>query len=144
MGDPQTGGWLQLQRFFPRKEEPKPHIRLPSLWVVHWEDDPPAHLALKVSSSYSWEGRPRGLWEIQTPILKSTHKISHGPGPKSEVVIWKKPGSDPHADFGEPPREARRYWSSPWGQGHWWQQFWEVCSTMRKMLLETTILESSL
>ena len=26
-----------------------------------------------------------------------------------------------HPAFGEPPRETRRNWSSPWGQGHWGQ-----------------------
>ena len=41
----------------------------------------PQCLALKASR------RGRGLWEIETPLLKGTHKLSHALGPRAEEVI---------------------------------------------------------
>ena len=38
-----------LQKFFHRSESSEHHIRLPSLGVQHQEEEPPEHLALKVS-----------------------------------------------------------------------------------------------
>jgi len=67
---------------------------LPSLGVLHWEDEAPAHLALKVSGSYSWEGRSRGVWEIETSLLKNAHKIANGWGHRSEATAWKETGKD--------------------------------------------------
>ena len=61
---------------------PEPNIGLCSPGILHWEDEPPKRLALKASGAYF--RRPRGLWEIETPLLKGTHKISHAldPGKK--------------------------------------------------------------
>ena len=39
-GNPQTEGQSQLQGFFPRREVTKPHLRGPTLRVLHWEDKP--------------------------------------------------------------------------------------------------------
>ena len=44
--DPQTRGYSQLQKFCPRSEGSEPHGRLPSLWVLRREDQPPGRLAL--------------------------------------------------------------------------------------------------
>ena len=65
----------KLQRFFPKREGPKPYIKLPSLWVLHWEDKPPEHLALKANGFY--------FWEIQRTVgnrdstLKGANKMSY-------------------------------------------------------------------
>ena len=32
--------------------------------------------------------RARGLWEIETPLLKGAHRTSHAPGPRAEAVIF--------------------------------------------------------
>ena len=37
-----------LQRFSPKSENSEPHIGLPGPGVLHWEDELPEHLALKV------------------------------------------------------------------------------------------------
>ena len=88
--------------------------------------------------------RPRGLWEIETPLLEGAHKISHVLGPRARAVIWKEPGSYPSADLGESTGQAGDNWSSPWGHRHWWQLFWGACSTMWTLVLASAILESSL
>ena len=57
--------------------------------------------ARKMSTQNIWPGkpagltfrRPRGSWEIETSLLKSTNKISCAPRPRAEAVIWKEPGS---------------------------------------------------
>ena len=41
-----------MQKSFSRSKGSKPHIRLPSLGILHWEDKPPEHLALKASRAY--------------------------------------------------------------------------------------------
>ena len=51
-------------------------------------------------------GKARGVWEIQTPLLKCSHKISHNLGTRVETVSGKELGWDAPADLGEPPREA--------------------------------------
>lgn len=74
-----------MQRFFLRREGPEPHMRLPSLKVLHQEDESLEHLALKAIGAYF--RRSRGVWEIDIPLLKGTHKISHILGPRVEMVI---------------------------------------------------------
>ena len=48
-------------------------------------------------------------------FTKRAHKISYTPGPRTEAVVRREPGSDLSADLGEPPREAGGNWSSFWG-----------------------------
>lgn len=43
----QMGGLSQFQRFSPRIEGSESHVRLPSAGVLHQENEPPEHLALK-------------------------------------------------------------------------------------------------
>ena len=57
----------------------------------------------------------RGLWDIESPLLKDAHKISHVPGPKTEAVTGKDPVSDRPVDLRETPRGEGDDWSSPWG-----------------------------
>ena len=47
---------------------------------------------------------PRGMWKIETPLLKSVHKISHALGPTAEAVIQKLAG--PLADLRDSPEES--------------------------------------
>ena len=66
----------------------------------------------------------RGLGEIETPLQKGTHNISHVLGPRAETVIWREPGLDLLSYLGISPREAGGNWSSPWGHRHWQKPFW--------------------
>ena len=120
---------ITISEILPKEWAIWAQYQAPQHWVLYQEDEPPEHLALKTRESYF--GRARGLWEIETPPLKSAHKISHALGPRAEAVIWKEPGSDLPADLGEPPREAGGNWSSPWGHRHWWQTFGGAHSTTR-------------
>lgn len=46
-----------MQRFSSRSEGSEPHIGFPILDILHWEDEPPKHLALNVSRAYSWDNQ---------------------------------------------------------------------------------------
>ena len=39
------------QRVSNRRESSEPHVRLPSVGVWHWQEEPPEHLALKASGA---------------------------------------------------------------------------------------------
>ena len=54
-----------------------------------------------------------------------------------------KPGSDPLAYLGEPPKETGGNWDAPWGHRCWWQAFWGACPITRTLVLANAILESS-
>lgn len=51
--------------------------------VLHWEDKYPEHLALKTSRLNF--GNHKGLWEIETLLLKGAYKISHAAGHRAKV-----------------------------------------------------------
>lgn len=55
VSNPQTGEQLQLQRVSSREEGTEPRISLPSLRVLHGEDEAPESMALKASGVYFWE-----------------------------------------------------------------------------------------
>ena len=63
----------------------EPHISLPRLGVLHWEDEPPEHLTLKPSRAYFQENQ----WAVgnRDSTLKGHTQISHIPGPRVEAVI---------------------------------------------------------
>ena len=77
------GEWLKWQRFSPRSEELEPHIR---------------HLEGKKKESHAFKAsgfpfrRPRGWWEIETLLIKGTHKTSYILGPRAEAVIERSLG----------------------------------------------------
>ena len=81
--DPQTGRESQLHSSL--KGAKGSYIGLPSPGVLHWEDKPPECFILKASVPYFL--RARGLGEIETPLLKGEHKISHTPRPRAEAII---------------------------------------------------------
>ena len=117
VGNPQMGKISQSLRSSTWSRGPKHHTGLPSPKVVHLlhqENEPPEHLALKTSRAYVWESQ--GAVGNTDSALKSVHKISHAPSPSTESVVWKEPGSDPLADLGEPPGEERGNWNSPLGK----------------------------
>ena len=58
-GNPQTEGQSQLQGFFPRREVTKPHLRGPTLRVLHWEDKPQNTQGQQGSLSAEAEGCSR-------------------------------------------------------------------------------------
>ena len=80
-GNPQTEGQSQLQRFFPRREVTKPHLRGPILRVLHWEDKP--------QNTQGQQGSLSGEAEAaaETPLSKGSHKMSPAPRPRAEAVI---------------------------------------------------------
>lgn len=80
----------------------------------------------------------RGLQKTKTLFFKGIDKISQAPNLSAEAVIWKTSGSDPHANLGEPPREAGGNYKC------WLQPFWGAHSTMKTLMLASTILESCL
>ena len=57
---------------------------IPQPVVLHQEDKLPGRLTLKASRAYFWESQ-RAVGR-ETPLLKSTHTISHAPGPRTEAV----------------------------------------------------------
>ena len=65
----------------PRSEGSEPHIRFPSPKVPLLEKSPHSTGLRKPV------GRPRGLWEIETPLLKGKKKIPHALGPRAEAVF---------------------------------------------------------
>ena len=77
----------------------------------------------------------RGQWKTKILFFKGIGKISHAPN-SAEAVIWNTSGSDPHANLGEPPREAGGNYKC------WLQPFSGVHSTMKTLMLASTILES--
>ena len=85
-------------------------------------------------------GGPRGLWEIETPFLKSARKISHTQG---EILNWKVPGSDLPASLREVSGEARGNWSSPRGHRQWWESFGGAYITIWTLVLASDISEPS-
>lgn len=82
----------QPQRAPLRAKGSEPHIRLPSLGVLHQEEEPPAWVVLKASRPYFQEN-PLGSGK-QTPLFKGTHKISRSgtQGRSSHVKgAWARP-----------------------------------------------------
>ena len=85
VGDSQIGGYLQLQRFFPRSKVSEPHKGL-SPEVLQQEDESPEHLVLKVSGDYFWENQR--IIGNRDYILKRAHTTSHmlqNPGQEQQV-----------------------------------------------------------
>ena len=47
-------------------------------------------------------------------------------GPRTKAVTSQEPEPDLPAGLGVSPEEARASGGSLWGQGHWWQRYWEI------------------
>ena len=79
----QNTNWkiIILQRFSHRSESSEPHLRVPSLGVWKWEEEPPEHLALKASGAWN----STGLGETNS-TLGGTHKVSCTPGLREKGV----------------------------------------------------------
>ena len=84
VGNPKTRRLFKLQRIFPRSEGSEPHISLPSLGFLSWEDKPPECLALKARRVYLQEtqrtvGNRGSTLEghIQKLIHSGTQERSH-------------------------------------------------------------------
>ena len=87
VGDPQTGGQWQQQRFFPRNKEYKLNTEFTNLEILHQEDE--------CTLKNIWLWRPIGLifwrskelWEIETLLSKDTHEISRTQS-RSSKMKW--------------------------------------------------------
>lgn len=92
VGDPQTGGKWQQQRFSPRNKEYKLHVECANLGILHRDNE------CTLKNIWLWRPiwlifwRSKELWEIETLLWKGAHKIFYDLGPKAEAVIWKEPG----------------------------------------------------
>ena len=51
------GGNVQLQRFSPRNQGSELNVGLPSLGILHQEDEFPEHLSLKANGAYFLENQ---------------------------------------------------------------------------------------
>lgn len=54
------GGSLQLQRVSPRSKGSEPHAGLPSVKVLHWDDEPPELLSMKAAEVNGEESHRTG------------------------------------------------------------------------------------
>ena len=71
-----------MQRFSPKTKGPVAHVKLSSLGVLHREDEPPKHLALKTKGNCIWESQRntgnRGHFsKIRKNPTYLTHKNKH-------------------------------------------------------------------
>ena len=83
-GQPTNWRIIILQKFSHRSESSEPHIRLPSLGVCHWEEDPTEHLALKASGAWVQELHRTG--GNRDSAFGGAHKMSHTPWPRAKAV----------------------------------------------------------
>ena len=107
VSDPQTKEWLQLQKFSRRKEESKPYIGLPSLGILHQEDELPEGLALKTRGAYIQKSVKD--FKTETPLLRAYAKSYMLWLPSTEGFV-----SGPLADLGELPGEVGGNWDFLW------------------------------
>ena len=83
---------------------------------MNWKNKPLECLALKASRAYFWETyRAGGNRDSTLKACIQNLTCSRTQG--------KEPGSDPPADLGESPGEARGNWGSSQGYKHWQQPF---------------------
>lgn len=81
---PQAREISQIWNFSMKSKGFVPHIRHPSLWNLHWRDQPPKHLAFKTK-------RTTGLQRKKIPLLKVSHIYSLIPEPRGKVAVRKEP-----------------------------------------------------
>ena len=127
MGSPQTGGWPQLQKVCSRSEVSEPHAGLFCTGKTR-----PQTIWCWRSASLTF-GRLWGLWQIVSTLKRCTQNLTRsGIQSRSSYLkdVWVRPTADP----GEPLREARGNWNSPWGHRHWQQLFCGACSTTSAIL----------
>lgn len=82
---------------------------LPSLGVLHWEDELPERFTLKVNGAYFWE-RQRTVGNKDSPLNGCTQNLTYS---KMQGRSNKLKGLDSLADLGEPFGEAGSNWDSP-------------------------------
>ena len=108
-------------------------IRFHGPGILHQEDVPPECSALEFRELPF--GRPKGLWEIETPLFKGTHKILHTLVPKAEAIVWNDPASTYLLSL-ESLSEAGCKCSSSWEHRPWRQSFGGARSIMRMLAME--------
>lgn len=72
-----------ISEVLPQNESSEPHVRLPSLGVLHQKDKPTEHLALKAWPAGLHFGSLRSK-SNKDVFLKAPTKISHAPGPRAK------------------------------------------------------------
>ena len=72
-------------------QRPPPHTE----WALQLGAPPPGS---SVPAAFHCEGQwARGLWETDSTFKGRTQTLN-APGPRTEAIIWKEPGSDSPAD----------------------------------------------
>ena len=72
VGDPQVGGISQSQRSSSESDSSESHIGLPSLGILHQEDELPEGLALKTRGAYIQKSVKD--FKTETPLLRAYAK----------------------------------------------------------------------
>ena len=142
VGDWQTAEWLQLQRFPPRSKGSKPHIGLPSLGILHQEDEPPECLALKASGAYFPESQ-RAVGNRDS-TLKGDIQILICSGVEGRSSNLKEAWVRPTGWSWQATQRGRRHLGLTLGTQMMAAAFWGTHPTRRMLVLASTILESSL
>lgn len=82
---PQMKVISKSQSSSPRTKGSEPHTKLPSLGVLHQEDKPSEHLALKTSKSYVWENQK--ATGIDSLLSKGMPQTSQALPPSTEATV---------------------------------------------------------
>ena len=78
--------------FSHRSESSEPHIRLPSLRIWHWDEQPPEHLALKASGCLVQEFHRTGGNRLHSWRAHTRFHIHWDPAQSSDSTgAWAKP-----------------------------------------------------
>lgn len=65
-----------MQMLFLRSECSEPHIRLSRLGALHWDDELPERLTLKVGRAYFW-GSQRAVGNRDSTLKGGTQDLTH-------------------------------------------------------------------
>ena len=122
-GQSTNGKLIKIAEVFPKEQGGlSSTLRLPA-WGSCTKKTSPSTFDFE---SHQGLRSPRGLWKIETPLLKGTHKISHVPGLRAEAVSWKAPESDSPSDFENLPERQEATVAHPGDIDSSDSYFWEI------------------
>lgn len=67
----ESQGYLSLHRPSLRSKRFQPHTKLPSQEQQCWEEEPPKHLAVKMSGDSIHPGEKENCWEAKSPLKRA-------------------------------------------------------------------------